>query len=383
MNSPTIAQTGLQAPCISNFSKPTLTTLKHLATLFRGEADAAFLTSLTDSEWFALFVVINADRHRLGPALYCILTQPKLAKAVPQDALNYLADLASANVSRNAAVRGEVVAIVTALNTAGVEPMLLKGSAALMKGGPAAAERLVGDIDLLVPAGSEAAALTAMREIGFQVKVSPTASHNIADLERRGDYACVDLHREVLDRKFRYLLPAEIMFLKGRSIDSEGLRFFLPAVQHNALHIMLHAQLHHGAYYNRQFWLSTSRDLVNLSKELDWTELESWADVHQMRLVLEATLLPAEQFFGLTWPLSKMPSQTAIMHHKRACQVEITGRWDTGLSQLARIREALASDRLSVEFGADHWYPTNLARCGLSALRRHSLRELWRRLSSG
>jgi hypothetical protein len=360
---------------------PTLATLEQLATISRGDADAAFLGDLSDEDWFALFAVANRQRHRLVPALRGILSRADIASAVPPDARDYLELIAQANERRNTAVRGELLRVIAVLNDASVEPMLLKGAAALMDGRRAVAGRLVGDLDLLVPEGHEAAALAALREAGFQEIAPPEVSHTIADLERLGAHASIDLHREVLEPPFRNLLSAAELFSRADRLDTDGLLYTLPSLQDHALHSMLHAQVAHGGYCSRHLCLGAARDIAILEQAADWHEMECWAETHRMQVVLDATLLATEQFFGLRWPLSRPPARTAIQHHRRACQVEVTGGWDIGFGKIERLRELFAVDRLSISFGPDRWYIGNVARLFKQALKRHGVVELFQRLA--
>jgi Uncharacterised nucleotidyltransferase len=361
---------------------PTLATLEQLATFLRGDADAAFLGALSDEDWFALFVVSNRDGHRLVPALCGILSRTDIASVVPPEVRNYLELVERANERRNAAVRSELLDVVAVLNKASVEPMLLKGAAALMDGRRAVMGRIVGDLDLLVPEEREADALAALRGAGFQeIAPPPEVSHTIADLERLGAHALIDLHREVLEPPFRNLLSAAELLSRADRFDTDGLLYTLPSLQDHALYSMLHAQVHHRGYFSRVLCLGAARDMAILDEAVDWREMEHWAETHRMRVALDATLLDAEHFLGLRWPLSRSPARTAIQHHQRACQVEITGGWDVGFGRVDRLRELFAADRLSIGFGANHWYIANVARLFKRGLQKYGVFKLFRRLA--
>jgi hypothetical protein len=206
------------------------------------------------------------------------------------------------------------------------------------------------------------------------------SSHTIADLARTGDRACVDLHRELFDPPFQTVLPAAEVLIRAERIDGRGLRFWLLSDQDHTLHAVLHAQVHNPGYYSRHLCLGAGRDLLALWSALDWVAIARWMEMRRMRPVLEATLLATRQFFGMPWPLSGPPTETAIRHHQRACEVEISGGWDIGIGRLARAREAVAPDRLAIRFGPDRWYVANLARLCGCARKRHTLKELYRRL---
>ena len=70
------------------------------------------------------------------------------------------------NTERNAELLAQLTRVVTRLNAAGIEPVVLKGSAHLATGlWPTPGSRLVSDIDLLVDKGAIGTAFSALEEL--------------------------------------------------------------------------------------------------------------------------------------------------------------------------------------------------------------------------
>lgn len=359
---------------------PTHKTLGQLEAILRGSADRNLIRSISDEDWLQIICLANRDRHRVVPAIHHMLWDRQLQADLPDDVRSYLALLTKLNDERNAALRREIEQVISALNAASIAPLLLKGAATLLDQRYGLTARIIGDIDVLVPKAQSGDALAALLQDGFEPLPQIAAGHTVADLIRPGNVAAVDLHWELVDPPFQRLLPA--VEVSGRACEpSDGnLRYRLPAVDDYALHSLIHAQVHHPGYYSRHLCLGVAREFAALQHAIDWNTVERWADLYQMQVVLEATLLASQQFFDMKWPLSRLPSETAIWHHKRACEVELTGRWDVGLRRWARLHEVFAPDRLSVRFGADRWHATRILYLCRSAMKRHSLQKLYGRL---
>ena len=96
--------------------------------------------------------------------------------------------------------------MVSTLNAVGIEPVLLKGAAHLADGiYPDPGVRIVGDVDLLVPAGSAPDALPSLLRSGF-VAAAPTPlvslpMHHLPRLCDRDTGVAVELHTEVVRRR--------------------------------------------------------------------------------------------------------------------------------------------------------------------------------------
>ena len=353
--------------------------LHRLAALFVGQAKAPLLRSWRVEDWIGLIELAN--RHRLVPALQLVLVGQGLQDTPSEEIRDYLGLITGLNEERNAALSLEIRQAVEALNRAGIEPMLLKGAAELLDARRPDGGRMVGDIDLLLPPGHETEALDALDRLGFRrIKTYPAGAHSVADLDRPGNCACIDLHRALLDPPFEGLLPAIDVFARAETLERDGLRYALPAPRDRVLHALVHAQILEANYYGRRLCLRAARELLRMSPGIDWVEIEAWAGARGLRPQLEAALLSARDVFGMAWPLSRPATRTAIRHHRRACMVEMAERWDIGIGVAARIGETFAADRLAMIFGTDGSYTVKVLRQCCRLLRHRAPTRLLRRL---
>jgi hypothetical protein len=300
---------------------------------------------------------------------------------VPEEVQNYFSLLWGLNAGRNNALREEIRCAVTVLNSVGIEPMLLKGAAALQAQAGTDIARMVGDIDLLLPKFTETKGLYALHEVGFcTIRTYPVTGHSIADLEQSGNRACIDLHRAILDPPFHDLLTCDDLFARAGQAQGSMAGWLLPSARDCMLHEVFHAQILGENYYCRRLCLRSASEVVRLAPLIDWDELEHWVKSHGLLPVLEATLLCACDIFGMAWPLTGPPSTTALWHHQRAYATETEGAWDKDLNVLERLRESFAFDRLAMLFGVERWYGTMIAAQCCRFVRRHEPRSLLLRL---
>ncbi|MEI6785960.1 MAG: nucleotidyltransferase family protein, partial [Verrucomicrobiota bacterium] len=99
-------------------------------------------------------VVELASHHYMIVALVVAFREHQLAAVLSEEVLEYFEEIHGLSAARNQRIRDQVFEIARALNTIGVEPVLLKGAANLIAGlysDPAS--RLMFDIDILVPEG--------------------------------------------------------------------------------------------------------------------------------------------------------------------------------------------------------------------------------------
>lgn len=103
------------------------------------------------SEWEGLLHL--SGEHLVVPQLRWALREQGLWAALPAEVADYLDAVYTLNLERNCGCEEQLRELVTRLNGIGVVPVLLKGAAALIDGlYPTAGERMMSDLDVLVPA---------------------------------------------------------------------------------------------------------------------------------------------------------------------------------------------------------------------------------------
>src|SRR5262249_27410269 len=148
----------------------------------------------------------------LMPALWPALLGKNLVAPLPDAIRHFLAERARAgggthyrlalessyrqNTERNAAIRAQATTVLAALNAAAIEVALLKGTRLVLdKRTPFSQGRVLGDIDLLVPAEKWKRAGSILEGTGY--RRGGAAPHAITYVAANGGVE-VDLHRDPL-----------------------------------------------------------------------------------------------------------------------------------------------------------------------------------------
>src|SRR6516165_6552109 len=116
-----------------------------------------------------LVVVSLANKHLIVPALWTSFSRRHLCEYLPSDVREYLALLHARNAGRNERIRLQCLEIGSVLARAGLQAALLKGAAWLFdQSSPAASDRMLRDIDLVVAPKDFEAALRALTASGYR-----------------------------------------------------------------------------------------------------------------------------------------------------------------------------------------------------------------------
>lgn len=119
------------------------------------------------TDWRAVCWLAGA--HLVTPTLAGALQRKGVLDRLPEEAREYLTTLQALNWERNALLREQLAAMTRALNGIGIEPILLKGAVALTAAAyPGAADRVLGDLDIVVPEARLTEAAVAIERLGYQ-----------------------------------------------------------------------------------------------------------------------------------------------------------------------------------------------------------------------
>lgn len=129
------------------------------------------------------------------------------------DMRGQLLDLRAALDNRRQVLAAGLSEIISALNAAGIAPLVLKGAVSLLTGAPA--WRAQRDIDLAVPRAQARRADAALRATGFRDldgKAVSATHHHLQPLERPGLPAPVEIHLRLSGRRSAYHLPDRLLW---------------------------------------------------------------------------------------------------------------------------------------------------------------------------
>ena len=197
-----------------------------------------------------MFTYQTADNSFVLPLLYARIQQKSLATHCPDDFINALQVVHEANCNRNAHYRQVLIDTVGVLNEVGITPMLLKGAHALIGLLPDSQERLISDIDLIVPNEKILVAKQALLKAGFfqrkEDEFLPKIDEDVTYHQIMPLYhpegGIVEIHRHP-NFALRYPNLEKICFSPDTMclVEQEGIRFY----HNHPWQLLLYNQIHH------------------------------------------------------------------------------------------------------------------------------------------
>lgn len=267
-------------------------------------------------------VIWLASAHLVTPSLAAGLERLGGCERLPEDVAGYLDAFRQLNRERNAFFRQELGRIAARLNHLGLEPLVLKGANALLPDAyPGAGDRMLGDLDLWLPAAHHPKAMAVLLELGYEpahesrqwwMASEHAGIHHGVPLLHHTLPTKVELHTRLL------LEPADDAHLMARL---KTITYTLP----NGAHVQTPDRLSqirqnflHGQISDRQ----ARERRLNLRPLLEFTRLAALLDPNDAAQVL-AGLRPerhrafleywalAEHWLGLPYPdsLPRSPRQ--------------------------------------------------------------------------
>jgi hypothetical protein len=149
-------------------------------------------------------VVKVSTAHYVFPALYCNLKNAHFLSYLPVDLVEYMQYITDLNRERNQQIIEQAKEINELLLTNNITPIFLKGTGNLLEGlYEDIAERMVGDIDLIVNLESVNKAGKILRDNKYSSSDIILKSHrHLARLTNLDKIAAVEIHKELLIEKY-------------------------------------------------------------------------------------------------------------------------------------------------------------------------------------
>jgi hypothetical protein len=286
-------------------------------------------------DWTAVLALANESL--VTPQVYAAALRSGAAGRLPRDAQVFLAEVWRRNRIRNRRLFAQLEEVLAVLNAAGVEPLLFKGAAHWVSiGRPADYDRMLNDLDLIVPPDQEAAARDALCRAGFQtLRRFPPDAHWIAEFGRPEDAGLVDLHRRPPGPK---AFALEAVSAPGQSLPVawSGVRARRPTAALQIFLLVLHDQFQDGGYWRGEFALRHLLDIAELTQRpegVDWGELARLARGRVLANATESHLLAAARMCAARTPAPRSPAWVNLQHARRRAQF----RWPAFAPALRRL----------------------------------------------
>lgn len=237
------------------------------------------------------------------PALY-----PVMRRDPPAAVREQIREWQRGNTVRNLRFRRQLIEAVAALNEVGIEPLLFKGSLQLVDGTLAhPGDRLMVDLDLLIPGDLESDATRALTGIGYATdRERPFAQPYELSFSRRRTVGPLDVHTELGADPIPEVLPTSIALAHSTELAVGAGRARALSPTHQVLHNILHAAVQD---FNHAVGGLPLRQLVTLAglveahgPAVDWADIRQAMNEHGLGRALRDHLWLAHRFAGMPLP---------------------------------------------------------------------------------
>jgi hypothetical protein len=236
--------------------------------------------------------LIELAYHRdLLPALATrVAGWPLLEDAVGEAEAYRLSQALHNNTHRNMLTVVQALKIARALNTAGITPTFLKGTAHLLTlNKNQLGFRKQVDIDLVVPTQDLRAASQTLLDSGYYfhrearkissnpethrdvneaLKTSVT-HHHLPPMVNKNYHCSVELHRHFLPIRFQSKNPLDEFLSEAQPLESHGATFQIPSVEHRIIHMVLGKMLNDSYLSRRDFPLREGFDYIQVLESVE------------------------------------------------------------------------------------------------------------------
>ncbi|WP_422107338.1 nucleotidyltransferase family protein [Winogradskyella sp.] len=229
-------------------------TYQHIADILSFESSNTELEmTLSDPKFDWDNIVVEGSKHLVLPAIYCRLKSKKILHLLPDELNSYLKEITSLNRNRNLAIIEQVHLLTELFNSHNIDYVLLKGTALLVGDFyHDIAERMVGDIDILIDNNHIEMAFNLLKNNGYEPITETLGSQffehkHLPRLKTSLHIGAVELHRRLfVSYKDRILTTSHIL-LKKQELNGINIPSLNHLVRHNILNYQIADQ---GSLYN-------------------------------------------------------------------------------------------------------------------------------------
>ncbi len=259
-----------------------------------------------DEDWVSYFNLANV--FWLGPSLALVLKSHPHYGNQSKEFVTYCEDLAAVGVERNLRHRECLVELTGWLNSKGIQPLLLKGSAELFDGADdPVGRRWMMDLDVVLPVDEVKRAWGELQSDfaytplkGTDLKWQSSIWHHAPVLESPSGVT-VELHRYLLSSAIDLPLDwAEVVSQEVGGTKATSLKPTLKLIQAIAHDQICHRHYKEGVMYLR-YHFNVYLLLTRYSDEIEWDHVEEF--FQNRKDVLDAALGVQVELFGLQLPV--------------------------------------------------------------------------------
>jgi len=241
--------------------------------------------------------VLIASTHYILPALYIQFQKADLLHLLPCDLVVYLKHISTQNKKRNSKLLEEVLELNNLLSSNNINPIFLKGSAHLcLNLYTNNAERMIGDIDLLVAPNEMIRTANILVNVGYKTLGEFNAENfdaikHYPRMCSKDKLMAVEIHKDVVQNRNHRQLNYETINSTKQKVNG----VFIPSLENLVLHNAINTQMNDKHYLFGKINLRQQYDLNLLSKKIDVQK--TFADFKFYRIKLNSYLIKTACLF--------------------------------------------------------------------------------------
>ena len=231
------------------------------------------IVQFTDENYDWQSFIWTCSNHLVLPVIYLKFRDHDLLEYLPDVLANHLKEVYELNHARNKQIIGQMKELTATLNMAGISPIYLKGTGSLIDGiYEDIGERIIGDIDLLIPEVDYLKAVEKAKEIGYinhwGEPRNPGTLKHYPSLHKTDVVADIEIHRLPVQEEYLKYINSDMIIRQKKAVAllPGG---FVPCDDHKVLHSFVHGQLCNSGYRLGVVSLRDIYDLYRFSKRID------------------------------------------------------------------------------------------------------------------
>jgi hypothetical protein len=223
------------------------------------------------------------------------------------------------HLERQADLREQLSAVLSALNAQGIVPLLLKGAVHLTASeGQWHEARAMRDLDILVRAGDAEQASQVLSSLGYRPDPDPPPlDRHLPEFWAPGRAGTIEIHTEALSFNAREALTTPEVWAHAQAGSFAGTKFMVLPAEWHLLHGLLHHELADRGHARRSLALKGLWEFTKIAGTVSpqgWHDIIEHAEARGILEVLASWTIQANRLFGLSAPPKLMSSDAGSKH---------------------------------------------------------------------
>ena len=313
-----------------------------------------------------------ADGFGVLPPLLWALMQRALLLPIPaaatlegesQHPTIQLTRLYQVHLARRTRQREQLVGVVSALNRASIEPLLLKGARYVLAPLGAWCEaRDMRDLDLLVHNVDAERAISALAAQGYRSDPRPIPmDQHLPEMWRAGEPSVVEIHTDALSFSARKILTTEEIWSHCHRSSNDQVTFFVLPCEWQLLHGILNHQIADRYYAQRALEIKALWEFAMLAGHISdhgWKAIADHMTAMHQANTLGTCIVQTMRLFAMPCPQPVAVSPDARAHADAVFENAAAPDWLRHSRRLFdQLRFGFARETLSVRYGVDKKFP--------------------------